>query len=946
MDKEIFHEAIIYSVDANEPPVLTEENQAAIRHALQVNHAVGFLAGRYDADLSITHVSSYFLHNMGYTEESFLAFSGGHLRTIFFGDNQSFLAPDRFPTLHGEGEGEILTGDGYPLLVHMYKTDTIDENGERLWILSVQVNEVKENLQLVNQIIHSGSWTLDCDKEGRIVKGFFSHDFRAMLGYHDIIDFPNDLSSWSQALHPDDKERVERLLEQALQDPTGETKFDTEYRIQLADGSYQWFHDVGDINRRIDGSPCRMVGIFVNINQRKLAEEEAQKVQALARRNDALSQLLSGTSQLIDRLAVCDLEHDTYQSYICKNHLIPDSSGAFHDFAAHDMIPKYKPLTQGISWETFCTADHLNTLFSHQKDMYRMEYATYDETTFKSLAISPMSWKDGKLQKVLLMGQDITKEKQEEIQARQALKEACDAANRASQAKTDFLSNMSHDIRTPMNAIIGMTAIAGAHIDQKERVQDCLGKITQASRHLLGLINEILDMSRIESGRFALTEDDFSLSDMIDNLIAINQADIDFHHHQLSVHLNDLRHEKVTGDSLRLQQILTNILSNAIKYTPDGGHISISISEMPSLSPEIGCFQFVIEDNGIGMTKEFQEILFQPFTRADDKRTGKVQGTGLGMAIAQNIARMMNGKIDVESQLGKGSKFTITVNLKLQETDLTPLEDLIHLPVLVVDDDPVCCESTVHLLKEIGIDGEFVTSGKHAIDIVRARYQQNNNYFAIIIDWQMPEMDGLETTRRIRKIVGPDVTIIILSAYDFSEVEELAKEAGVDTFIAKPLFRSRLVSVLKSVATGNTCPAESTTSLDDFSEVHLAGKHLLLVEDNALNSEIASEILRMTGADVDIAENGQEAVHKFIHAKPSHYDLIFMDIQMPLMNGYEATQAIRMLDRKDARTIPIIAMTANAFSEDILRAKQSGMDEHIAKPLDMKKLYDVLRKYL
>lgn len=946
MKKEMFHEAIIYSVDANEPPVLTEENQAAIRHALEMNHAVGFLAGRYDADLSITHVSSYFLHNMGYTQESFLAFSGGHLRNIFFGENQSFLAPDRFPTLHGEGEGEILTGDGYPLLVHMYKMDSIDAQGERLWILSVQVNEVKENLQLVNRIIHSASWTIDCDKEGRIIKEFFSHDFRVMLGYHDIIDFPNDLSSWDKAIHPDDKDRVLDLLNRALMDPTGETKFDTEYRMQLADGSYQWFHDSADVNRRIDGSPCRMVGIFVNVNKRKLAEETAKKVQTLARRNDALSQLLSGTSQLVDRLAVCDLEHDTYQTYRCQGHLIPFETGAFHDFSRERLIPYYKPLRKDVSWKTFCCSRHLNALFSQQKDVYRLEYATYDETQFRSLAISPLSWKDGKLQKVLFMGQDITKEKREEIKARQALQEACDAANRASQAKTDFLSNMSHDIRTPMNAIIGMTAIAGAHIDQQERVQDCLGKITQASRHLLGLINEILDMSRIESGRFALTEDDFSLSDMIDNLIAINQSDIDFHHHHLSVHLNQLRHENVTGDSLRLQQILTNILSNAIKYTPDGGNIGISISEIPSLSQDVGCFQFVIEDNGIGMTKEFQEILFQPFTRADDKRTGKVQGTGLGMAIAQNIARMMNGKIDVESQLGKGSRFTITVTLKLQETDMTPLEDLIHLPVLVVDDDPVCCESTVRLLKDIGIDGEFVTSGQQAIDIVRARYQQNNNYFAIIIDWQMPEMDGLETTRRIRKIVGPDVTIIILSAYDFSEVEELAKEAGVNTFIAKPLFRSRLLSVMKHITTGDALPMESTTSLDDFSHVNLDGKHILLVEDNALNSEIASEILRMTGAHVDTAENGREALHKFIHSDISHYDLIFMDIQMPLMNGYEATQAIRMLERKDARTTPIIAMTANAFSEDILRAKQAGMDEHIAKPLDMGKLYEVLRKYL
>ena len=1077
MKRILYNDAEMYSANTTFV-ALTDANQATIRRALQMNHAVGFLTGYYDEPLTITYFSDYLLSSLGYTYDEFLQKTQGSLRALFHGENQSFLEPERFRALSGEGEGEMVTRNGLPLLVHMFKTDDVDANGRPMWVLSVYTDLMKENLHLVNQLLHSGFWSFDCDETGHIVKALYSHDFRTMLGYHDTIDFPNTFAAWADKLHPNDREWVLKSFNEALRDRTNQKKYNVEYRLKTADGSYLWFRANADVNRRLDGTPCRIVGIFVNITNEKRAQRRAQRshafhqayteanlceyyldltnhnfdamkhgtsllhkyelqndwqalvqgyihefvvpedqntvalflnpsyidkklfyeqdeltlecrlhvngetrwvrnticrdkdvesahcaiffirditqakkenahIQALTKKSDTLNLLLKGTSRLVDRIGICDLSKNTYTFYYypCGN----DSNsvtGNFANFTEQVLEPKYKPLVENLSWSDIFSISYLRKMLPKPDSIYRLEYATYDEKTFKSMAISPLTWKDGHLQQVLLFAQNTTKEKRLERASRKALQEACAAANRASQAKTDFLSNMSHDIRTPMNAIVGMTAIAGAHIDQKERVQDCLSKITQASRHLLGLINEILDMSRIESGRFTLSEEDFSLSDMVDNLVVMNQPDIQAHHHTLSIRLDGVEHEKVCGDSLRLQQLMTNLLSNSIKYTPDGGHISLSISEIPQHTPGRSCYKFIIEDDGIGMSKEFQKVLFEPFTRADDKRTSQIQGTGLGMAISRNIARMMNGDIEVESELGKGTRFIITVSLALQEDEQEPLEELIHLPVLVVDDDPMSCENTVDLLQDIGVDGESVTSGEAAILKTREKQERNEHYFAIIIDWQMPGIDGIETTRRIRQIVGPDVTIIILSAYDFSEIEDLAREAGVNEFIAKPLFRSRLVSLLKNLATGKETALPQETTLSTFSKISLLGKRFLLVEDNALNSEIAAEILRMTGAEVETAENGQEALHAFLAHPVGYYDLIFMDIQMPIMNGYEATQAIRHLDRTDAASIPIIAMTANAFAEDIIRAKHSGMNAHVAKPLDMGKLYGVLKKYL
>lgn len=544
----------------------------------------------------------------------------------------------------------------------------------------------------------------------------------------------------------------------------------------------------------------------------------------------------------------------------------------------------------------------------------------------------------------LLVSMDVSPEKKAEIESRKALKEAYRAAENASRAKTEFLSNMSHDIRTPMNAIVGLTAIAGANIESQEKVIECLGKITKSSRHLLGLINEVFDMARIESGKMSLTEEDFNLPELVDNLITMTKTSIDEHHHSFEVHIDHIEHEAVCGDSLRIQQVFVNLMSNAIKYTPDGGHIIFSIREKANGFSELGCYEFTIEDDGIGMTPEFQKIMFDPFSRADDHRTTKVQGTGLGMAITRNIVHLMNGDIEVDSAPNKGTKITVTVYLKLQESEKEQEKELVDLPVLVVDDDRTCCESTVATLEDIGIDGEWVLTGTEAVERCRARHKNNSDYFAVILDWKMPGMDGIETARNIRACVGEDVTIIILTAFEFSEIEEEARSAGVNAFIAKPLFRSRLTATLRQFVSGKK-EKNARNCLEDFANADYRGKRILLVEDNELNREIAIEIMGMTGAEIDVAENGKIAVDKIADAPENWYDLVFMDIQMPIMNGYEATAAIRSLSGARGH-VPIIAMTANAFAEDVQLAKNTGMNEHMAKPLDMHKLNEILKTWL
>ncbi|MDE7039084.1 MAG: response regulator, partial [Lachnospiraceae bacterium] len=520
------------------------------------------------------------------------------------------------------------------------------------------------------------------------------------------------------------------------------------------------------------------------------------------------------------------------------------------------------------------------------------------------------------------------------------LERAEKAAFRANQAKSEFLSSMSHDIRTPMNGIVGMTAIAIANAGDSARVQDCLKKISLSSRHLLGLINDVLDMSKIESGKLSLNMDMVSLREAMESLVNIVQPQIRERNQHFDIFIRDIQAEEVYCDSVRLNQILINLLSNAMKFTPSEGRINVYLSqeESPLGDSYVRC-HFRVKDNGIGMSEEFQKRIFETFSREDTK-VQKIEGTGLGMSITKVIVDMMGGTIEVESKQGVGSEFHVTVDL---EKVSVKAMDMVLPPwrLLVVDNNEDLCQSAAAALKEIGIDAEWTLDGRTAVQMVEEHFRKNMPYEVVLLDWKMPGMNGLETTRKIREIVGEDLPILIISAYDWSDIEDEARAAGAQGFISKPLFKSNLYMGLSRFMEGEAYEEEERKGEVQSFE----GLKILLAEDNELNWEIAEDILTDVGFEVEWAENGQLCVEKFKESEPGFYDVILMDIRMPVMNGYEATTAIRALDRPDA-DLPIIAMTADAFSEDIQHCMECGMNEHVAKPIDIQKLMKLLKSYL
>lgn len=542
------------------------------------------------------------------------------------------------------------------------------------------------------------------------------------------------------------------------------------------------------------------------------------------------------------------------------------------------------------------------------------------------------------------VGIDVTAEREEKERQRKALEDAYQTARVANSAKTNFLSSMSHDIRTPMNAIMGMTAIAQVNLSAPDKVRDCLNKINVSSRHLLSLINEVLDMSKIESGKIDLIPEEVNLPDLIQSVFDMCKPLISGKHLDFQVSVSQVRHEKIIADGDRLQQVLMNLLSNAVKYTSDGGQICLRIRETPSVNTKKGQFEFIVTDNGIGMDEDFIPHVFEPFARAEDSRISKIQGTGLGMAITENIVRMMNGSIDVKSRLGKGSQFTVSVQFELIDEEIAATEELAGLPVLVVDDDQIVCENAAALLNELGMRGFWVLSGAEAVDRVEAAHACGDDFFAVVLDWKMPKMDGLETVKVIRRKLGKDVPIIIISAYDYSDIEDEFLQAGADAFITKPLFKSKMLHVLLLFLSTTKQPAAAP--LLETRHPELMGCRILLAEDNELNREIATELLEMQGISVDAVENGRRAVDAFEASPAGWYDAVLMDIQMPVMNGYEATAIIRGMNREDAEAVPILALTANAFTVDVGNSYSVGMNEHIAKPIDVEKLLNILQKYM
>ena len=500
---------------------------------------------------------------------------------------------------------------------------------------------------------------------------------------------------------------------------------------------------------------------------------------------------------------------------------------------------------------------------------------------------------------------------------------------------------MSHDIRTPMNAIVGMTAIAAAHIDDRKQVENCLRKITLSSKHLLGLINDVLDMSKIESGKLTLATEQISLKEVVEGIVNIMQPQVKTKKQTFDIHVKNILTENVWCDGVRLNQVLLNLLSNATKYTPEGGSIHLSLFEENSPKGERYVRIYIkVKDNGIGMSPDFLKRIYESYSRADGARIHKTEGAGLGMAITKYIVDAMEGTIDIQSEPDKGTEFLLTFDF---EKAAAMNMDMV-LPswnMLVVDDDELLCRTAMDALKSIGIKAEWTLSGEKAIELVNEHHKRREDYQIILLDWKLPGMDGIQVAKEIRHNLGDEVPILLISAYDWSEFEAEAREAGISGFISKPLFKSTLYYALRQYMGTET---ENGQTLNP--NIDLSGRRILIAEDNELNWEVANELLSDLGVELDWAEDGQICLDKFQKSPEGYYDAVLMDIRMPHMTGYEATKMIRGLNHPDALSIPIIAMSADAFSDDIQHCLECGMNAHIAKPIDIMEVSRLLKRFL
>ena len=547
----------------------------------------------------------------------------------------------------------------------------------------------------------------------------------------------------------------------------------------------------------------------------------------------------------------------------------------------------------------------------------------------------------------LLIYIDITdltdlRQMQEKLQEQaEQLKSALKIAENANRAKSDFLSRMSHDIRTPMNAIVGMTEIAADYLDYPDKVRDCLKKIKVSSQHLSGLINDVLDMSKIESGKMTLRNDPILLPEVLESVIAIVQPMIKSREQNFSIRLHDVFHEKFLCDSLRLRQVFINILSNASKFTPPGGSLTVDVEETASADPATALLRFRFKDTGIGIKPEFIAHVFDAFTRERDGRVDTTEGSGLGMAITQKIVELIGGRITVESEWNKGTTFTVDLPLPI-DAEAECQYNLNGLKVMVIDDDTTLCKYTAQMLSSCGAVGDWADSGDEAVQRIKQAHIGGKDYDVVIVDWKMPRQDGIATVKKIREEAGRRIPILIVSAYDLAEIEESALQAGADGLLPKPLFRSNLCRSLRRYL----LQQDPVNVAYDKYQYDFSGKTILMVEDNELNREIAAELLTRAGAKVVEAGNGEEGYKTFVNSPAGYFNLILMDVQMPIMNGYDAAKAIRRSEKADAADIPILAMTADAFSEDIAAAKDAGMNDHIAKPIDLAEMKSKIAKAL
>ena len=845
-------------------------------------------------------------------------------------------------------EEVIQTGGGTRLLT-TYKSPLYDLDGGVMGTVGVAIDVTQERayeqaLHQKNRTLETLFTTMDCGVMCHSLDGarILSINRAALeiLGYESQEEMLQDgFQTVANSVLDEDKPKLRESIHSL--NTVGDSA-SVEYRVLHKDG--RLIHVMGNIKLVQENGEMFYQRFLLDCTAQKMREEEERTEKE--RRHMELVQALS-----IDYSLVCFFDLDTGRGYPLrvagsrrqKLEEIFDGDILLQESMERYIEQYVYPEDQALLRQTVSAQWLIEELGAK-----RLCYANYrtvcgeEMEYFQIKAVCAGVWDQRR--GIVLGLRSVDAETRGEMEKKSLLEDALLQANRASKAKSVFLSNMSHDIRTPMNAIVGFTALAITHIEQREQVAGYLQKIMTSGNHLLSLINDILDMSRIESGKMHLEEAPCSLPDILHGLRNIIQADI--HAKQLELYIDavDVVNEEICCDKLRLNQLLLNLLSNSVKYTPAGGIVSMRIIEKPGAPAGYGCYEFYIRDTGIGMSPEFVARIFEPFERERNSTISRIQGTGLGMAITKSIVDMMNGTISVKSEQGVGSEFLVTLTFRLNEGEKEPqtIPELANCRALVVDDDFNTCDSVSYMLQQIGMRAEWTLSGKEAVLRTRQAVMRQDNYCVYIIDWLLPDMNGVEVTRRIRKEMGDDVPIIVLTAYDWSDIEEEAREAGVTAFCSKPLFLSELRRCLRSVISAET--PELVKAAKVAPGRHTG--HILLAEDNELNQEIAQAILEEAGFTLDVAENGETAVKMVKHSDPGYYRLVLMDIQMPVMDGYEAAKAIRALPDRELASIPILAMTANAFEEDKQAALKCGMNGHIAKPIHIGKLLETLDEVL
>ena len=840
-------------------------------------------------------------------------------------------------------EERVKAGDGIRLLT-TYKSPLYDIDGSVMGTVGVAIDVTQERAYeqeiiqknrtletIFNNIecgvmYHSvdGSKIISVNQAALDILGYDSLDEMAENGFYMIA---------SSVMEEDREELLEKI--RGLQEEGDSVS--VEYRVRRKDGAIRYV--MGNVKLMRENDELRYQRFVLDCTDRKLQEEENERQQM------ELVQALS-----IDYKVVCFFDLETG---IGKPLRVEEVSQQFKENFAGELsfeesmefyIQKYVCEEDREMVRQAASREEIEKGLSEGKQ-YHVNFRTQKkgQLEYYQMKIVRAGVRSGR-GSIVLGIRSVDKEIRNEMEQRSNLKDALMQANRASKAKSVFLSNMSHDIRTPMNAIVGFTSLAMKHIDNRERMEEYLKKIMTSGNHLLSLINDVLDMSRIESGKIRLDEKACSLPEILHSICNIVQADV--HAKQLELHIDtlDIRNEDIYCDKLRLNQVLLNLLGNAVKYTGAGGAINMRITEKAGAPDGFAQYEFSIKDNGVGMSDEFVEHIFEPFEREKNSTTSGIQGTGLGMAITKNIVDMMNGTIEVESELGVGSTFTVSFvfRIRKEEKEEQAIPELKNCRALVVDDDFNTCDSVSYMLGQIGLRAEWTLSGKEAVLRTKQASMRKDGYLVYIIDWLLPDMNGIEVTRRVRQVMGDNVPVIVLTAYDWSEIEEEAKEAGVTAFCSKPLFMSELRKCLRTVIGAE----EQVEEEKEGREVQFKAGRILLAEDNELNQEIAVEILGGAGFTTEVAENGKVALEMLQRSDPGYYQLVLMDVQMPVMSGYEAVREIRQLENQRLAGIPVIAMTANAFEEDKQEALRNGMDGHIAKPINIELLFTTLNKVL